>query len=107
MYENKGRAEKGVRYQVPGVRKQSGVRGPNPKLAGACGAVILPPVSCRLTPSPQEMKVHPEMFMKTKDRENQVSGARYRVSGKKVRGPKSKGKTAKLARTFWLLATVF
>ena len=66
--------EQGVRCQDSPVRgPKSGVRS---RKASAAGTPILTPGSLLLTPALQEMKVHPEMLMKTKDR---------------VRSPKSKG----------------
>ena len=49
----------------------------------AAGAPILTPGSLLLTPVLQEMKVHPEMLMKTKDRQNRLA-----ERGSEIGGPK-------------------
>ena len=55
------------------------------EIGPAAGAPALTPGSLLLTPAFQEMKVHPEMLLKTKD--GKKEGVRYQVSGvRKVSG---------------------
>ena len=61
-----------------GERPKSEVRRPKTRGSGACGAPHSG--SLLLTPILQEMKVQPEMLMKTKDgKEKKVSGIRCQV----------------------------
>ena len=65
------------------MKTNDGVRSPRSEVrsrkASAAGAPVLTPGSLLLTPSLQEMKVQPEMLLKTKD--GKKEGVRYQVSG--------------------------
>jgi hypothetical protein len=61
--------------------------------------MILTPGSLLLTPALQEMKVHPEMLLKTKEGKKEV--VRYQVAG---RGHEFESlKTSAAGTLFWLL----
>src|SRR5579862_9401894 len=85
----------GIRCQVSGARCQGKVRSPKAEPQNVLGGTFcLPtPVSCT-----SKMKVTPGMLMKTKERENQVSGARCQG---KVRSPKAEPQNV-LGGTFCL-----
>ncbi len=109
IYENKGRDKAGVGFQVPDARCQgkgskSVFQNRKPKAPKSLGA-ILSPDSGLPSSALTKMKLTPEICMKTKDREKQVSWERPRSDVGRPKSPSSKPRSRNMhTAPSWILS---